>query len=259
MEVEKTTLLEIRDGIAILTINRPDVRNAVNTACWNEISAFIDEVSTNTEIRVAIITGAGNEIFAAGADLKMLHARTAVSALESIGQGILRRLELCSKPVIAAVNGLAFGAGCEIAIACDFRIVSENAKFALPEVSLGVLPGAGGTQRLSKLIGLGRAKDVILIGRTIEAKEAVQIGLATKCVPQGESLNTALEFAAKIMSKGPLAVALAKKAINISLSADQDTGLLAELLGFSILCDSHDKKEGIEAFFEKRPPNYKGF
>ena len=174
------------------------------------------------------------------------------------GQRALEKIETCSKPVIAAVNGYAFGGGCEIAIACDFRVVSENAIFALPETGLGLLPGAGGTQRLTRLIGMGRAKDVILLGRKIGAQEAVQVGLATKCVPQDGLMAEAQKMAAKLLAKGPVALRIAKRVVQASMSAGQDVGMLTEMLALSVLCSTEDKAEGVGSFLEKRTPNYCG-
>ena len=160
--------------------------------------------------------------------------------------------------MIAAVNGYAFGGGCETAIACDFRVVSEDALFALPETGLGLLPGAGGTQRLARLIGLGRAQDVILLGRKIGGPEAVQIGLATKCVPKADLMAEAKKMAGKLIAKGPVAIRIAKRVVQASMSSSQDVGELLEMLALSTLCSTEDKLEGVSSFLEKRTPEYKG-
>ena len=160
--------------------------------------------------------------------------------------------------MIAAVNGYAFGGGCETAIACDFRVVSEDALFALPETGLGLLPGAGGTQRLARLIGLGRAQDVILLGRKIGGPEAVQIGLATKCVPKAELMAEAKKMAGKLIAKGPVAIRIAKRVVQASMSSSQEVGELLEMLALSTLCSTEDKLEGVSSFLEKRTPEYKG-
>lgn len=254
----KNFLLTLDNGIAVLTINRHEVRNALNAECWEEIDAFRQYVEKNEEIRVAVISGSGEKAFAAGADLKFLKARKMVEALDGLAQGILQRLEDCTKPVIAALNGVAFGGGCELALACDIRIVAENAKMGLPELGLGILPGGGGTQRLAKLIGLGRAKELILTGRAVDAKEAVNIGLASRVVPQEELLDAAREMAEAIMKKGPLAVRITKKLITASLSSDERSGMLLELFGYGLVIASEDKDEGVDSFFEKRPPEFKG-
>ena len=160
--------------------------------------------------------------------------------------------------MIAAVNGYAFGGGCETAIACDFRVVSEDALFALPETGLGLLPGAGGTQRLARLIGLGRAQDVILLGRKIGGPEAVQIGLATKCVPKADLMAEAKKMAGKLIAKGPVAIRIAKRVVQASMSSSQEVGELLEMLALSTLCSTEDKLEGVSSFLEKRTPEYKG-
>jgi enoyl-CoA hydratase len=230
----------------------------MNIECWEELDSFIDAANVDNDILVVVITGAGDKAFVAGADLQSLKTRTGVEALYGIGQRVLKKIEDSSKPVIAAVNGLAFGGGCEITLACDIRMAADNALFGLPEPALGLSPGAGGTQRLSKLIGLGRAKEVILAGRTISAQEAVQFGLAYKCVPAADLLKETLAVAEGMVQKGPLALRLCKKLVNASMSTDQETGMLLELYSFSILMNSEDKAEGIDAFFAKRKPEYKG-
>lgn len=254
----KNFLLAVQNGVAVLTINRPDVRNAMNAECWEELGRFIDYVNSDENVHVAVITGAGEKAFIAGADLNALKKLTPVDALKGSGRAVVNKIEDCSKPVIAAINGMAFGGGFELTLACDIRLVSENAVFGLPEAGLGILPGLGGTQRLSKIIGLGRAKEMILAGRTLSANEAVQMGLAYKSVPQGELMNEAYAVAKSMMQKGPLALGLCKKLIKASMSTDQETGMLLELFGLGICLGSEDKAEGIEAFFEKRKPVYKG-
>lgn len=254
----KNFLLVQEDGIAVFTINRPEVRNALNAECWEEIDAFREYVERTDEVQIAIITGSGEKAFAAGADLNFLKIRTMVEALDGLAQRVLQRLEDCNKPVIAALNGVAFGGGCELALACDIRIVAENTKMGLPELGLGVLPGGGGTQRLAKLIGLGRAKELILTGRAVDADEAVRIGLASRAVPREELLGVAREMASAIMKKGPLAVRIAKKLITASMSSDDCSGMLLELFGYGLVIASEDKNEGVNSFFEKRPPEFKG-
>lgn len=254
----KNFTIEVSNGKALFQVNRPEVRNALNAECWVEIDRFADEINHNPEIRIAIITGVGEKAFVAGADLTMLRDRTPVEALAGVAQKALTKLENSNKPVIAAVNGYAFGGGCELALACDIRVASHNAIFGLPEVGLGILPGAGGTQRLARLIGLGRAKDVILAGRTFSGEEAAQIGLAYKSVPLPDLMSTVNEIADAMISKGPLALQITKQMITASLSSDINTGLLLELMGYSVLIGSEDKKEGVTAFFEKRKPQFQG-
>ena len=251
-------VLDIHGEIAIFTIDREAARNALNAECWLELGDFADRLGSDDGIRLAIITGTGTKAFIAGADINMIRERTVPHALQGTAQGVLRRLENCGKPTIAAVNGYAFGGGCEVAMACDIRIASENASFALPELGLGILPGGGGTQRLAKLIGLGRAKELVLTGRTVSAAEALRIGLVTKVVDNDVLIDECLKDAKSILRKGPLAVRLAKSVMNQSLATDTDAGLLLELLSYAILVGSEDKNEGVQAFLDKRPPDFKG-
>lgn len=251
--------LEIDDqGVALFTASRPEKMNALDDVSWAEISEFFTWADKAEEVKVIILTGAGDKAFIAGADLNSLKLKKATDCLGGAGQKALNRIQKCAKPVIAAVNGYAFGGGCETAIACDFRVVSENALFALPETGLGILPGAGGTQRLSRLIGLGRAQDVILLGKKIGAEEAVAIGLATKCVPQENLIAEARKMAAKLIAKGPVAIRIAKQVVQASLSSSQEVGELLEMLALSALCSTEDKMEGVSSFLEKRTPEYKG-
>lgn len=225
---------------------------------WAEITEFFAWADRAEEVKVVILTGAGDKAFIAGADLNSLKVKKSTDCLGGAGQKALNQIQRCAKPVIAAVNGYAFGGGCETALACDFRVVSDNALFALPETGLGILPGAGGTQRLSRLIGLGRAQDVILLGRKIGGQEAVTIGLATKCVSQEELLSEARKMAEKLIAKGPIAIRIAKRVVQASLSGSQEIGELLEMLALSTLCGTEDKAEGVTSFLEKRAPEYKG-
>lgn len=254
----KNFKLELSEGVALLTVNRPEVRNAMNEQCWKELSTFVDFVEGQEDVTAVIITGAGEKAFVAGADIRFLKQRTMVSALEVLAQKTLRKLSACRLPVIAAVNGYAFGGGCELAMACDIRIASEQAAFGLPELGLGILPAGGGTQRLAKLVGLGRAKEIILTGRTVKAEEALSIGLISKIVPQAELIQQAMEIVRAISRKGPLAVRLTKQAINASLATDEDTGMLVEALSYGLVIASDDRMEGVDAFLEKRPPHFSG-
>lgn len=258
MELKNFKLEIDAQGVAILTANRPEKLNAMDDLSWRELGEFFAWADTAPEVKVVILTGAGEKAFIAGADLNSLATKKSTDCLGGGGQKALAKIEGCSKPVIAAVNGYAFGGGCEIAIACDFRVVSENAMFALPETGLGILPGAGGTQRLARLIGMGRAKDVILLGRKIGGQEAVQIGLATKCVAQCDLRKEAEKMASKLLAKGPVAIRIAKQVVQVSMSAAQDVGMLTEMLALSVLCSTEDKTEGVSSFLEKRPPVYQG-
>lgn len=246
------------EGVAVFTANRPEKMNAMNDLSWQELNAFFSDADTNPAIRAVILTGAGEKAFIAGADLNSMKLKKSTDCLGGNAQKALNQIERCSKPVIAAVNGYALGGGCEIAIACDFRIVSENASFGLPETGLGILPGSGGTQRLARLVGLGRAKEMILLGKKVRGPEAVGIGLATQCVPLQNLMAEAKKAAGKLLEKGPVAINLAKKVILASLSSSQDVGMLTEMLALSTLCSTEDKAEGVASFFEKRKPDYRG-
>lgn len=246
------------EGIAVLTIDRPEVRNAMNNACWTELGALIREMDAAPDIRVIILTGAGEKAFISGADIATLKSRTSVEALGSLAARTLQTIEDCSKPVIAAVNGVAFGGGFEAALACDLRVVSSRAKFGLPEVNLGILPGAGGTQRLTRTVGVGPAKEIILAGRVINAQEAVSMGLALEVAEPEELLEKAKTVAQTVMSKAPLSLMLAKKMVDAALDLDRRNGISMENLAFSLLMGTQDKLEGTSAFLEKRSPSYQG-
>ena len=251
-------LFDVEGGIATFTANRPEKLNAMNDLSWKELGDFFSWADTAQDVNVVILTGAGEKAFVAGADIGSLASKKPADCLGAAGQKALLKIEQCSKPVIAAVNGFALGGGCEISLACDFRIASENALFGLPETGLGILPGAGGTQRLARLVGLGRAKDIILLGRKIKGAEAAQIGLATKCVAPDALIGEAKKTAAKLMEKGPVALRVAKQVIQASLSTSQDVGMLTEMLALAALCGTEDKQEGTSAFLEKRTPSYTG-
>lgn len=257
MEIYQEFTLQVNDGIALFTINRPQVRNALNETCFAEMNRFIDFVEESSEVQLAILTGAGEKAFIAGADINGVKNKTGRVHLKSPTlENIYKKIENCTKPIIAAVNGLAFGGGFELALACDIRIAAQNAKFGLPETNLGIYPGAGGTQRLSRIAGLGVAKEVIMGGRVLTAEEAKQLGLVMDVVPLDSLLQRTITLAKQMLEKGPLALVLAKKVINASANVDIETGLLLETLGYSILMDSADKQEGVQAFLEKRSPNF---
>lgn len=254
----KNVIFEKEPPLATLTINRPDVRNALNQETCREIQEVLKEVSEDDDVRVLIITGAGEKAFIAGADVKALRDRSMSKTLDNEFQYLLRDLETLNKPVIAAINGFALGGGCEVALACDIRIASENAKFGQPEINLGIMPGAGGTQRLARLVGVGMAKELIFTGRIIDPPEALQIGLINRIVPPDELMDTVKEMADGMGQKSPFTLGVAKQVINSALDSDITTGLTIERLGQTAIFGSADRKEGIEAFLEKRKPHFKG-
>lgn len=254
----ETILTTVEDGIGTITLNRPERRNALNSQVLTDLRDALVRFRKDNGVGVVAFTGAGEKAFAAGADIGELKERTFLDALVSAMQAFYVEVEDCEKPTIAAVNGHALGGGCELAMACDIRIASENASFGLPETTLGILPGAGGTQRLSRLIGKGRAVEMILTGRFMGAEEALGAGLVSKVVPQEELTDTIRETASQILSKGPLAVKLAKLAVQAGYETDQRTGLLIERLAQAVLYTSEDKVEGTTAFLEKRKPRFQG-
>jgi enoyl-CoA hydratase len=244
--------------IAILTINRPKVRNALDRTTWLELDTAIDQLEKDESIKVIIFTGAGDKAFVAGADINALKERNMLETFEGENQAILDKLAGMQKITIAAINGFALGGGCELAMACDLRVAAENAKLGQPEINLGFLPGAGGTQRLSRLVGISKAKELILTGDIIDAREAWRIGLVNQVVPEGQALESAKEMAKKILKKGPLAVKFAKSVIDWGSSTNIQTGLFIEKLAQTILFGTEDHLEGINSFLEKRHPNFQG-
>ncbi len=251
---------DVRDRVATITVNRPDKMNALNDATIAELDRAIGEVIARAEIGGAIVTGAGTRAFVAGADIAELATQGPFDgrARARVGQAVLSRFERSPKPVIAAVNGFALGGGCELALACHLRIASESAKFALPEVKLGIGPGYGGTQRLPRLIGQGRALQLILTGEMIDAAEAYRIGLVNKVTAPDELLSAAEAMLRQILAQGPLAVALCIEAVRRGLDGALDDGLMIEADHFGLLAGSADMKEGMQAFLEKRPARFAG-
>lgn len=248
----------IEGAIGVLRVNRPEVRNALDTATVQEMTTAINELTANAAVGAIIVTGAGERVFVSGADINAIRARGRDDGLAAINQTMFALLDRCPKVTIAAVNGLAFGGGCELAAACDLRIAADHARFGQPEVSLGIIPGAGGTQRLPRLIGLGRAKHLILTGDAIDAKTALEWGLVTQVVPGAELMTAARALADRVLSRGPFAIRLAKMAVNASVRVDLDSGLLIESLAQALCFQSDDKHEGTTAFLEKRPPTFTG-
>lgn len=248
--------IEKEDRITIVTINRPPV-NALNTEVVLEIEQVFEELAKDDELRVIVLTGAG-KAFVAGADINEMKDFDPIHAREFAQNGhrALNKIEGINKPVIAAINGYALGGGCEIALACDFRIMADNAKIGQPEVNLGIIPGFGGTQRLSRLCGTGIAKELIYTGEPIDANEALRIGLVNKVVPQDKLLAIAKEIAHKIASKGPRAIRMAKLTINQGIDTNLHSANSLEIRQFSACFGSPEPKEGMTAFLEKRKPNW---
>jgi enoyl-CoA hydratase len=256
----QTMLLSISDRLAVVTINRPDKLNALNARCKAELRELFTGFRTNQEVDVVILTGAGDKAFVAGTDIGELTNLDQETGKEfaSGGQAVFDLIQHLGKPVIAAVNGYALGGGCELALACHIRIASDKAKFGQPEVSLGIIPGYGGTQRLTRLIGSGRSAEMILTGNQIDAQEALRLGLVNRVVPHPELLSTAESIAKTILTKGQLAIRMALKAINISMEMPLSEGLAVEAALFGECCSTEDFKEGVRAFLEKRKPGFAG-
>ena len=247
-------LLEVENGIALLTINRPKSLNALNSETLAELNTCLAELENNEEVKVVILTGSGEKSFVAGADIsEMVNATPAEGRkMGLLAKEAFGRLENMPQITIAAVNGYALGGGCEISMACDIRVASENARFAQPECGLGILPGFGGTQRLPRLVGKGRATELIFTCDQITAEDAYRMGLVNHVVPQAELIDYCKAMAGRIMKNGPYAVSLAKQAINTGMDTDLDSGLKLEANLFGLSFSTADKKEGMTAFLEKR-------
>ncbi len=256
----KTLIYEKKDNIGLLTISRPDKMNAISRELTTELKQLLDEVESDEELRVMVITGAGDKAFVAGADINELVDREAKMGrrVSKERQDIFSRIENLHVPVIAAVNGYALGGGLELALACSMRICSEKAQFGAPEVKLGIIPGDGGTQRLPRLVGSGRAMEMILTGDFIDAQEAYRIGLVNRVVPSEKLMEAAMELAQKIALRPPLAVRYAKEAVNRSQEGAAGSGFALESYLHALSCTTEDKKEGVAAFLEKRKGEFKG-
>jgi enoyl-CoA hydratase/carnithine racemase len=254
----ETLLVDVADGVAVVTINRPEVRNAVSRQVQRDLRDALAQLRVDDTVGAVVITGAGDRAFVAGADIAQLKDYTLHTGLAAEMQRLFDEVEAFEKPTIAAVNGYALGGGCELAMACDIRIAAETARFGLPETNLSVLPGAGGTQRLARLVGTGRAIEMVLTGRLVAADEALRSGLVTDVAPGERLLNRARETAAQILAKGPLAIRLAKLVIRTGMDADQRTGLVVEQLAQTLLYTTDDKREGAAAFLDKRTPSFQG-
>ncbi|MGC8595634.1 MAG: enoyl-CoA hydratase/isomerase family protein [Candidatus Kryptoniota bacterium] len=256
----ETLKLAFEDKVATITINRPEKLNALNAVVISELEDALKSVESSTNTRVLIITGAGEKAFAAGADISELNTLDVISGKEFAdrGQRVFNYIEKFPKPVIAAVNGYALGGGSELAWACHFRLASENAKFGQPEVNLGIIPGYGGTQRLVRLVGKGKATELILLGNQFDAQTAFDLGLVNRVVPQPQLMNAAYELAKTLAAKAPIAIRLALQALNAAVQLPQDEGMKIEAQLFALCCGTADHKEGTSAFLEKRNPVWKG-
>lgn len=253
------TVLITKEGkTGIITINRPEVRNALDKPTFQAMHDAFQQLDEDPDIRVIIVTGAGNKSFVAGADLNTLKVRSTAETFRAFNTKVLSEIEAVTKPTIAAINGFAFGGGLELALACDLRICSKTAKLGQTELNVGILPGAGGTQRLTRLVGLGKAKELIFTGKALTAEEACQIGLVNAVVEPEQLMESALEMARQIADKSPLILALAKLVVNEGSNSDLHTALAIERLGQTATFGTDDHLEGISAFLEKRKPDFKG-
>ena len=255
-----TIIFKLEDDIATVTFNRPKALNALSSELLKEFSQVLDNLASNEAVRVLILTGSGDKAFVAGADITELATFDALQAklFAKAGHDVLGRLQALPIPVIAAVNGFALGGGSEVALACDFIYASENAMFGLPEIKLGLIPGFGGTQRLTRLIGKNMAKELIFTGRMVPAAEAQQLGLVNKVFPQVALMQSALETAKEIAVKGRVSLRAAKEAINAGMDVDLATGCKMEIDAFALCVASEDAKEGTAAFLEKREATFTG-
>ncbi|OGP94531.1 MAG: hypothetical protein A2Z19_05030 [Deltaproteobacteria bacterium RBG_16_54_18] len=256
----KNLLVEVTDGVAVVTINRPQVLNSLNGETLAELRQAMREVNERNDVRAVILTGEGGKAFVAGADIAEMKAMNAVEAFafSRLGHEAMRSIETLSKPIIAAVNGYALGGGLELALACDFIYASEKAKLGLPEVTLGIFPGFGGTQRLPRLIGKGRAKELIYTGKIVDAAEAYTLGIVNKVVAPDQLMEEAIKTARTIAQNGPLAVGMAKDAVNNGYDEARAEGSAIEMTAWGNTFATHDQKEGMGAFLEKRKPAFKG-
>ena len=259
MSTYETITIELRGAVAVLTIDRPDKLNALNTKVHTEAVSALDELRNDESVRVVVITGAGERSFVAGADISEFQERTPTEQRNTFHERTLfNSIDTFPKPVIAMVNGFCLGGGNELALACDIRICSENAKFSQPEINLGLIPGGGGTQRLTRLIGEGRSMEIMLTGDMIDAQRAYSFGLVNHVYPAAELESKTMELANKIADKAPIALQLAKEAVKFASRSNLDEGLRREIDLFALCFATEDKQEGVAAFLEKRKPVFKG-
>jgi enoyl-CoA hydratase len=256
----KYIIYEKGEGIATITLNRPEALNAFSREVVEEILQTLEDVRNDENVRVVVLTGAGEKAFSAGADIKSMIGMTVLKAreLSLMGEKLCLALENLEKPVIAALNGYALGGGLEVAMSCDLRIASENARMGQTEINIGLIPGWGGTQRLTRLIGRTKAKELVFTGRMIDAKTAEQLGIINMTVPQDKFKETVRQFALELASKAPVAVSVAKALINKGADISLDSALALEREGFGVVASTDDLKEGVSAFTEKRKPFFKG-
>ena len=255
----ETLLVERRERVAIVTINRPGKMNALNIQTREEGAAALEELRADESVRVVVFTGAGEKAFVAGADIAEFAGRTAVTQRDVMtGRSLFTAIDTFPKPVIAMINGYCLGGGCELALACDLRIAGERASFGQPEINLGIIPGGGGTQRLTHLVGEGKAMELILTGEIINAQTAYAYGLVNMVVPTEELEAKTLEIANRIAEKSPIALRMAKEAVKTASRSPLDEGLRREIDLFALCFSSEDKDEGVKAFMEKRKPEFKG-
>jgi enoyl-CoA hydratase len=255
----KFLLCEIEDKIAVVTINRPPV-NPLNTKVFQELSIVFDELEANEDVRAIVLTGSGEKAFVAGADINEMASLdlVGINMMNKTSRTVFTKIENVTKPVIAALNGMALGGGLELALACDLRISSDRAKFAFPEVGLGIIPGGGGTQRLQKIVGQGVAKELLYFGDMIDAQRALDLHIVNKLVAAGDVLETAKEWAGNLAKKPPVALQMVKTAVNAGGNTDLESGLIIESVCFGNAFSTEDRKEGLKAFIEKREPIYSG-
>lgn len=251
-------ITEKKEGIGFIWINRPEVLNALNQEVWREVGAAFAQLDDDDEVNVIIISGKGDKAFVAGSDANYLKKRSSIETLDCETMQIVIKIAATRKPTIAAVNGYSLGGGCELALACDIRIASDRAKMGQTEINLGIIPGAGGTQRLARMVGVGKALELILCGAVVDAAEAEKIGLVNKVVPHEKLMEEAIAMANKIKAKSPIVVRLAKAAVKNGYGTNMESGLLIESLYQAFAFSTADHMEGIDAFLEKRMPQYTG-